>query len=76
MVDFDKVFDNLGTAEDLINFKPFIKSDELKQKVVDFIKANKIDCSHLWEDGEEGNKSTKDWHKLVEFVLPFLPDKK
>ncbi|MBO7213993.1 MAG: hypothetical protein J6V66_00700 [Clostridia bacterium] len=74
MNEFEQITNSLGTAEDIKGLMLFVKDKEKQNKVIDFIKKNKIDCNHLWEDGEEGDKATENWHKLVEFVLPLIPD--
>ena len=75
MTNFNEFIDTIGTAEEMDIIKHAGKlSEENQEKIIKFIKENKIDCNHLWEDSEEGDKSTEDWHKLVEFVLPLIPD--
>lgn len=72
MKDFDSVMSGVGQHEDIQMLKKFIDTPEQKKQVVDFVIANKIECTHLWEDGEIGTKATKDWNKLVEYVLSII----
>ena len=75
MINFNEFIDTIGTAEEMDIIKHAGElSEENQIKIVDFIKKNKIDCNHLWEDSEEGDKAGDDWDKLVEFVLPLIPD--
>ena len=65
----------IGTSDEIAGVVEMAKGNkEYEDAIIEFIKKNKIDCNHLWEDSEEGDKATEDWHKLVEFVLPLIPD--
>ncbi|MDY6367082.1 MAG: hypothetical protein SPL13_00975 [Clostridia bacterium] len=75
MIDFNAFIDTIGTAEEMDIIKHAGNlSEENQRKIVNFIKKNNIDCNHLWEDNKEGDKAGDDWEKLVEFVLPLIPD--
>lgn len=70
MSDFDSLLNSIIKTDEIKIIQYIGKqSKENERKIIDFIKANNIDCNHLWEDGEEGDKSTDDWHKLAEYAL-------
>ena len=74
-MDFNTFIDTIGTAEDFDIIKHAGKfSKENQEKIIKFIKDNNIDCKHLWEDTQEGDVSYHNWEKLVDFVLPLIPD--
>ena len=75
MNSFNEFIDKIGNAKELRIIKHVGKlSEENKTKIIEFINKNNIECHYLWENSERGNKSTDNWHKLVEFVLPMIPD--
>lgn len=66
---FSETLDKVGKAEEIQFLKKVIKDPKRQEEIIEFIKENDIDCNHLWEDGQEGDKSTDDWEKLAEFVF-------
>lgn len=75
MNEFDEIMKTMGNSDEILGVIEMASGHkEYEDAIVAFIKDNKIDCSHLWEDGEEGDRSTEDWHKLIEFVLKLIPD--
>ena len=67
--EFGVVLDSIGSSDEIKFLKTNIKDTKKQQEIIEFIKENKIDCHHLWEDSEEGDKSTRDWHKLAAFIF-------
>ena len=66
---FNETLDAIGKSDEIQYLKKYIKNPKKQEEIIDFICQNNIDCNHLWEDGEVGDKATEDWHKLVEFAL-------
>lgn len=66
---FSETLDKIGKADEIKYLKEVIKDTKRQEEIMEFIEKNNIDCNHLWEEGEEGDRSTYNWHKLAEFVF-------
>lgn len=45
------------------------KSEERMQDMINFILKNNLNCTHLWEDSEEGDKAYIDYSKIFDRSL-------
>lgn len=66
---FTETLDKIGKFNEIKYLEEVIKDANRQEEIIKFINENNIDCNHLWEDSEEGDKSTEDWHKLAKFVF-------
>jgi hypothetical protein len=69
MIEFIKMLNRIGSAEEIQQLKNFIKDAEMQKKVIDFVNENKIDCNHLWENTSDGDKATEDWNNLFTYII-------
>ena len=75
MKSFEEFMKNIGTSEEIAGVIRMTKGNQTyEDAIIKFIEDNNIDCNHLWEDSEEGNKATDNWHKLIEFVFELIPE--
>lgn len=66
---FNEALDRIGKSDEVQYLKEVVKDPNRQEEIVKFINENNIDCNHLWEDSEEGDRATDDWHKLAKFVF-------
>lgn len=75
MSEFELFMKNIGDSDEINGIIKMAKGNaEYENAIIDFIKKNNIDCTHLWEDSETGNKAYDDWEKLITFVLELIPE--
>lgn len=74
MTSFEKFMQNVGTSEEIGALTEMVKGNKVnEEKIIEFIRKNKIDCNHMFEDSEKGFKAHENWEKLIEFALELIP---
>ncbi len=74
MTSFEKFMHNVGTSEEMGALTEMVKGNKVyEEKIIEFIRKNKIDCNHMFEDTKEGVNASRNWNKLIEFALELIP---
>ncbi len=73
---FKEFMNKVGTSNEIKFVVKIAEGNkEYEEKIMEFIKENSIDCNHLWEESDEGDRAFDDWNKLIEYALELIPEK-
>ena len=66
---FDKLMQERCRPEEMCTPIICYESDERMQDMINFILKNNLNCIHLWENNEEGDKAYEDYLKIDRHAL-------